>query len=297
MKALLAAALALAAAVVVAGPAAARTDAAPSKRYVVAFAQTNGLPGNADALVAGAGGKIVTRLGAIGGLVATSSDAGFAAALATNASVAAVDEDVVRQLVTAAPAGGAASAAGSASAAGGDPLFGQQWDKQRIGASPTGSYAVQPGRRDVVVAVLDTGADTSHPDVAPNLDLARSRSFVASEPELADHNGHGTWALSAVGAPINGVGISGVAPNVTLVALKVFDRNGYGSFADVSAALVYAADSGFDVASMSFGAYFDKSQQGKADAKLIDRAVRYARSGGVLPIAAAGNDNVDLTGL
>jgi subtilisin family serine protease len=79
-------------------------------------------------------------------------------------------------------------------------------------ATLTGSYAVQQGHKDVRVFVIDTGADQFHADVAPNLDVASSRSFVPSEPTIQDFHGHGTWTISAVGAPINGVDISGVAP-------------------------------------------------------------------------------------
>src|SRR5439155_8339448 len=127
--------------------------------------------------------------------------------------VVAAGPDVVRRLLPQQDGGtgGAAVGGGISAPPGGDPLSGQQWDKARLEATPSGSYAVQRGRRDVVVAVLDTGADTTHPDVAPNLDLTRSRSFVASEPDIQDHNGHGTWCLSAVAAPLNAVGTAGAA--------------------------------------------------------------------------------------
>jgi subtilisin family serine protease len=207
--------------------------------------------------------------------------------------VAGVGVDAVRQLIPSGDAGGSAPRAATAPSSGGDPLAGQQWDKARIGASAAGSYAVQRGRRDVVVAVLDTGADTSHPDIAPNLDLARSRSFVPSEPDVQDHNGHGTWCLSAVAAPLNGVGIAGVAPNVTTLALKVLDQNGDGSFSGIAQALVYAADQHVDVASLSLGALVDRKD--KVDYELMRRAVAYARGAGVLPVAAVGNDDLDLS--
>src|SRR5205814_8385758 len=188
--------------------------------------------------------------------------------------------------------GGDAPRPAAAPSDGGDPLSGQQWDKARIGASASDSYAVERGRRDVVVAVLDTGADIAHPDIAPNLDLLRSRSFVPSEPDLQDHNGHGTWCLSAVAAPLNGVGIAGVAPNVTTLALKVLDRNGDGSFSGIAQALVYAAEQHVDVASLSLGALIDRKD--KVDYELMRRAVAYARGAGVLPVAAVGNDDLDL---
>ena len=286
----------VAAALTLTGAAAARTDAAPSKRYVVAFAQTSSLPSDAASLVQGAGGAITSSLPQIGGLLVVSANPAFASTMLQSAEVASVDVDVWSQMIPRDDSSGAApQAAPSRRTAGGmDPLYGQEWDKLRLDATPSGSYAVQRGRRDVVVAVLDSGADLSHPDVAPNLDVARSRSFVPTEPDLQDHDGHGSWVLSAIAAPINGVGISGVAPNVTTVALKVLDRNGVGSSASIAQALVYAGQSHFDVASMSIGVYLD-SKADKADITLVQRAIDFARRNGVLPIGALNNDNLDLS--
>jgi lantibiotic leader peptide-processing serine protease len=291
---LLAAALgAVALALALAAPGGARTDGGGPRSYVVVFAGQSGLPANAARLVGDAGGDVVATLPALGAVRASSARPTFASALASRPEVAVVGLDTVRQLLPPNDAGGSGPRPAGAPSSGGDPLSGQQWDKARIGASPAGSYAIQRGRRDVAVAVLDTGAATTHPDVAPNLDLGRSRSFVPSEPDLQDHNGHGTWCLSAVAAPLNGVGIAGVAPNVTTLALKVLDRNGDGSFAGIAQALVYAADQHVDVASLSLGAYIDRKSD-KADYELLRRAVAYARAAGVLAVAAVGNDDLDL---
>jgi lantibiotic leader peptide-processing serine protease len=274
-------------------PGAARTDGGGPPSYVVVFTGTSGLPANASKLVAAAGGTVTSTLPQLGAVRASSARGDFATALAASPQVAAVGVDAVRQLIPSDDAGGSAPHSAAAPSSGGDPLSGQQWDKAWIGASATGSYSVQRGRRDVVVAILDTGADTSHPDIAPNLDLAHSRSFVPSEPDVQDHNGHGTWCLSAVAAPLNGVGIAGVAPNVTTLALKVLDRSGAGSFSGIAQALVYAADQHVDVASLSLGAFVDRKD--KVDYELMRRAIAYARGAGVLPVAAVGNDDLDLS--
>src|SRR5205085_10852636 len=107
--------------------------------------------------------------------------------------------------------------------------------------------------------VIDTGADQTHIDVAANLDTADSVSFVTTEPTIQDFNGHGTWTISAVGAPINGVGISGVAPNVTLVEGKVLNGAGSGLFIWTDQALVYAGIKHFDIISASLGGYIPKN--------------------------------------
>ena len=280
-------------ALTLAAPGGARTDGGGPQRYVVLFTGTSGLPANASKLVADAGGTVTATLLQLGALQVSSASGGFAATVSASPQVAGVGVDAVRQLIPSGDAGGSAPRPAGAPSSGGDPLSGQQWDKARIGASAAGTYAVERGRHDVVVAVLDTGADTSHPDIAPNLDLARSRSFVPYEPDIQDHNGHGTWCLSAVAAPLNGVGIAGVAPNVTTLALKVLDRTGAGSFAGIAQALVYAADQHVDVASLSLGALIDRKD--KVDYELMRRAVAYARGGGVLPVAAVGNDDLDLS--
>jgi subtilisin family serine protease len=294
-----------------------------AKRYVIVFNQPKGLPSNVERIVAGAGGTITARVEEIGAVGATSSDPEFAAKAAANSQVKAVSEDIEVQMIPSAASvenalvnaqepgsQGPAEPPGPDPQPGTEPLYNQQWDKMRVNASATGSYAVQQGRRDVVVGILDTGVEVlpfAHPDIAPNLDFARSRSFAVpvgmppgppeGDPDPArwdDRNGHGSWCASAVASPINAFGISGVAPGVTLVALKVLRDNGVGSFFWVAQALVYAGVNKFDVASMSLGGYIPHAG-GQALITVVQRAVEFARSNGVTPIAALGNDNFDLS--
>jgi lantibiotic leader peptide-processing serine protease len=304
---LLASGLAIAALAMVGGAAGGST----AVNYTVAFNQPSGLPANVDKLVAAAGGTITMRLPEIGGIGVSSDNPTFASVIAKNSSVKSADVSAQASLIdpvvdSAADNGGNYSPTGSDTQAMPDPLGYEQWDKKKMNASLTGSYALQQGRKDVRVFVIDTGADQSHIDVAPNLDVADSRSFVPSEPTIQDFNGHGTWTISAVGAPINGVGISGVAPNVTLVEGKVLDGTGHGQFLYTDLALIYAGLQHFDVVSASLGGYIPKC--GATDKNtstttvcdhpdyiLLNRATQFARSNGVLPIAAAGNDGLDLS--
>ena len=275
--------------------------AAEQKSWVVVFKQDK-LPANVDKLVADAGGTIVSRIPEIGAISASSANPDFGAAMKQNVAVRAADLAGQMRLIDPPQDVGAASAennggnyspAGTDPQAGTEPLWQQQWDKMRMNVS-TASYTIQPGKRDVVAAILDTGLDQFHPDITPNLDVARSRSFVPTEPTFQDFNGHGTWCGSAVAAPLNGIGISGVAPNVTLVALKVLGATGGGEWVWLAAALVYAGQNHFDIASMSLGGYIPRNSD-HADYIVLQRAVQFARSNGVLPIAALGNDNFDVS--
>lgn len=290
-----------------------KTHADVPTAYVVAFNQSSGLPANADQIVANAGGTITTRIPEIGGIEVSSTNPSFAAQVATDPSVKAADVATPTQLIDPVVDDSASSASGGNNGGNYSPtgsdaqpmpdsLGYEQWDKKRMNATLTGSYALQRGRKDVRVFVIDTGADQTHIDVAPNLDVADSRSFVPTEPTIQDFNGHGTWTISAVGAPINGVGISGVAPNVTLVEGKVLSGAGSGLFLYTDEALVYAGLKHFDVVSASLGGYIPKCGSktnpngcDHPDYILLNRATQFARSNGVLPVAALGNDGFDLS--
>jgi lantibiotic leader peptide-processing serine protease len=286
--------------------------------YVIVFSQTSGIPKGARFEIEAAGGTVVSQIPELGAIAATSNNPEFAADIASLPSVKAVSEDRPVQMIPRGEGPDAAFAVvdaaetgpseppGSDPQPGTEPLYNQQWDKMRMNASATGSYAVQPGRRDVVVGIIDTGVEilpVAHPDIAPNLDVARSRSFnnpafgVAGDPNPTswdDKFGHGSWCASAVAAPINAIGISGVAPNVTLVALKAIGDAGTGTYLALAQALVYSGLNHFDVVSMSLGGYVPHSK-GEAVIDLVQRAVDFARANGVTPVAALSNENWDLS--
>lgn len=282
--------------------------------WVVAFQNANALPDNVDQMVTSAGGSILAKMPEIGGLAATSSNPNFGVNMLGNVQVKTADLSTPTLLIdpvvgteSSTNNGGTAQPTGSDTQPMPDSLGYEQWDKKKMNATPSGSYAIQPGRKDVRVFVIDTGADQNHIDVAPNLDVADSRSFVPSEPTIQDFNGHGTWTISAVGAPINGVGISGVAPNVTLIEGKVLDGTGHGHFFYTDEALIYAGTMHFDIVSASLGGYIPKNGDQSnnkncgpngcdhTDYILLQRATQYARSNGVLPVAALGNDGLDVS--
>jgi subtilisin family serine protease len=197
-----------------------------------------------------------------------------------------------------------------------EPLGPCQWDMSLINATDDGgSYTVATGQ-GVTVGVIDSGVDLTHPDIQPNLDLDQSCSFIFDDTPTADPSevgngdcsnkaavqdlaGHGTHVASTIAAPINGVGIAGVAPEATLVALKACTIVGY-CFADaVAAALRYAGDIGLDIVNLSLFAdpylYYCKSEpEQRAILTELESAARYAQQKGVLIVAAAGNQATDL---
>lgn len=195
-----------------------------------------------------------------------------------------------------------------------EPLASCQWDMALIGANDdTFSRATGAG---VKVGVLDTGVDFNHPDIAPNLNVALSCSFIFDHDPVAldvekgngdcsnkaavqDYGDHGTHVASTIAAPINGIGIAGVAPDATIVAIKVCSAVGY-CFADsVAAALRYAGDIRLDVVNMSLFAdpylyYCGNDAEQRAIYKDLVSAGKYAQQRGVLIVAAAGNEQIDL---
>jgi subtilisin family serine protease len=196
-----------------------------------------------------------------------------------------------------------------------EPLGPCQWDMALINAGDNGSYQYAKGK-GVTVGVLDSGVDFSHPDIAPNLDVDRSCSFIFDDTPTADPveiangdcsnkiavqdlSGHGTHVATTIAAPINGIGIAGVAPEATIVALKICTEVGY-CFADsVAAALRYAGDQKLDIVNMSLFAdpylyYCKNKKEQKAILKELESAARYAQRRGVLIVASAGNAQADL---
>ena len=134
--------------------------------------------------------------------------------------------------------------------------------------------------RDVIIAILDTGVDYTHPDLEGNVDTERGWDFVNNDADPFDGYGHGTSCAGiAAGVADNSMGVAG-AINAMILPIKVLDDEGYGSWSDVVAGIAYAVDAGADVISMSIGGGYDSS---------LERACADARDAGVLVFAAAGN--------
>ena len=167
-----------------------------------------------------------------------------------------------------------------------------QWDMRQIHAPE--AWAGHTGIPSVRVAIIDTGLDPDHIDALGLIDVASSIAFTPSlsgPPAWADDHFHGTHVGGTV--TTNNFGTAGVAPNVTLIAIKVLNSTGSGSFADIIAGLMWAAEVHANVANLSLGALFPKNGAGTLVGAL-NKALNYANAHGVLVVSAAGNDFADL---
>jgi len=136
------------------------------------------------------------------------------------------------------------------------------------------------GGAGVKVAVVDTGIDCGHPDLAPN--CVYGANFAAKGNKLAfDDHGHGTHVAGIIAARDNGFGVIGVAPEATLYAVKVLDATGSGPWSAVASGIVWSVKNGMNVVNMSLG--------GSSISQAVADAVQAASDAGILVVSAAGN--------
>lgn len=177
-----------------------------------------------------------------------------------------------------------------------DPLAALQWGLLAVDA-PAAWERGATGR-GVRVAVLDSGVDAGHPDLAPNINAALSTSFVADETFDQPASDHGTRVAGVIAAAANELGVIGVAPEAEVVAVKVISaKTRTGTFGAVLQGIVYAADIGAQVANLSFTVPggLDRAQPGVDEIlRATQRALSYAHEQGVTVVAAAGNTGGDL---
>jgi subtilisin family serine protease len=307
-------------AVVPTSPSPSRAHDAQAYRYsyIVVGKAANALPPSLASDVEAAGGTLAATMPQIGLAVVTSDRDDFA----ESAALAGI-ESVVPDLPMASVYGGAATelvaepftASALAPVAppipvGGDPLSGLQWALQAIRAPE--AWALGYTGRGVRVAVLDGGIQSTHPDLAPNLNTALSTSFVPGQTYNTPPGPHGTQVSGIIAAARNDRGTVGVAPNAELVMVKILPSSGTGPISRIAQGLVYAADIGARVANISAGTNLPRATQivvddrGTTDPaddvrvrinnasviallRAMGRATDYAHSKGVLIVAAAGN--------
>jgi subtilisin family serine protease len=173
-----------------------------------------------------------------------------------------------------------------------DPLFAEQWALENTGQNggkagadigAPAAWTVSTGSPDVLVAVIDTGVDYKHPDLAPNMWSGLGWNFVEDNDDPMDIHGHGTHVAGTIAAVADdGFGMVGVAWEARVMALKALSNSGSGLTSDIAEAVTFASDNGADVINMSLagGSY----SQALYDAIAASDA---------LVVCAAGNSGSD----
>jgi subtilisin len=247
---------------------------------------------SADAVARGHGVASVARFGIIHGFLAHMSHAS-ANALSRDPRVRRVSPDLVVRAYAKPPSPPGKSKGGSGgggTTACPTPLAptAEQIPTgvSRIGA-PTAWGNTHTGN-GVKVAVIDTGIDFCHPDLAAN--YLEGINYIDSSQPPKDDNGHGTHVSGIIAAQQNDTGVVGVAPNAKLLAAKVLDASGSGSLSNVITALDWAVQKGARVANLSLGAVdFWCAYFGLCGAGPECTAISNAVASGVVVVVAAGN--------
>ncbi len=178
------------------------------------------------------------------------------------------------------------------------------WGMEKIEADQ--AWNIDLKGQGVIVAVIDTGVDRNHPDISANMwtnpgelpgngidddqngfvDDVYGMDFAQGDTDPTDGHGHGTHCAGTIAAPINSIGVVGVAPQAKIMAVKGLSDGGSGADYALADGVYYAVDNGAHVLSNSWGG-------GGTSPDLID-AFHYAHEQGVVVIAAAGNENSDV---
>jgi len=288
----------------------------PNLAYVVNTKADHRTIESVKKAIAAAGGSVVIAYEKIGVIVVHSANPDFGKQIRTVRGVQSAgatrtapltaagttDEGAVQKL----SAAEAAKVSGAATAAE-EPLEADQWDLRAIGADKAAK--INPGSKNVTVAVIDVGVDDTHPDLAPNFSASQSANCVGGKPDTtygawrpvdADHY-HGTHVAGEIAAARNDIGVAGVAPGVKVAGITVGEPDSTQLFypESVVCAFVFAADHGVEITNNSYyvdpwlyNCLDDPDQRAIVDA--VNRAQLYAQSKGTLNVASAGNSNDDL---
>ena len=174
-----------------------------------------------------------------------------------------------------------------------DPKVKDQWHLAAVHAPEAWAYlksqGLPPGgSRDVIVAVIDTGIDMTHPDLAANLwtaaDGSHGYNAITGTTDPTDDHGHGTHVAGIIAAQgNNGVGGVGIAYNVQIMAIKAAQYSGALTTTDIANGIIWAVTHGADVINMSFGGY------GRS---VVEEETLLVAFGQAVLVAAAGNDGL-----
>ncbi len=163
-----------------------------------------------------------------------------------------------------------------------DPHYTYQWNMQQLRIPE--AWDITMGRPEVKVAVIDSGVAYRLDDFATtHFDLQNDRDFVANDDDAYDENSHGTHCAGTIAqSSNNNNGTIGIAPNVTILPLRAIGASGIGVLTDVADAVIWAADHGAHIITLSLG--------GGGYSATMNNALRYAYEKGITIFAASGND-------
>ncbi|MDD2525695.1 MAG: S8 family peptidase, partial [Bacteroidales bacterium] len=186
-----------------------------------------------------------------------------------------------------------------------EPMYSQQWGIPRVKLDQLWTKPVINNKRPVI-AIIDTGVDVTHPDLAPNIwtnedeipgdgldndnngyvDDVHGWDFVNNSPKIVDGFGHGTHCAGiAAACGTNKIGITGGNPDALIMPVSVLQSNGSGDMASIVKAVRYAVDNGAEILSMSFGS--------TENSKALQQALQQAYQSAIL-VAAAGNESLGI---
>ncbi|WP_405781876.1 S8 family peptidase [Streptomyces sp. NBC_00859] len=286
----------------------------PGMSYVVNTGTGHRAVASAERAVSRAGGTVVIAYDEVGVIVAHSSAPDFARTVRRAPGVDSAGATRTEPLPARPPVDSGTplkltaqqqKALAAKAAPGEDPMEPLQWDMRAIRADQ--AHKVTLGSRDVTVAVIDTGVDDTHPDIAPNFDRRASADCTTGRPDTKDgawrpaagDSPHGTHVAGEIAGARNGTGITGVAPGVRVAGIKVGTTAGFFYTEAVVCGFIWAADHGAGVTNNSYFTdpwYFnctdDPDQRALVDS--VTRASRYAERKGAVNVAAAANEGYDL---
>ena len=221
---------------------------------------------NAQRALTAQGAKVHRRLDALGATiidVAPGTEESVRQALAGNPLFRAVEYDYYAH----------------AGATPNDQYYSSQWYLSKIQAPSAWNTGTGSG---APIAVIDSGVDGSHPDLASR--LMAGWNFVTGSSNTADTSGHGTAVTGVIGAIANnGIGVAGITWQNPILPLVAVDSTGYASYSNIAAAIQYAADHGARVINVSLG--------GSQASTVLQSAVNYAWNKGAVLVAAAMNNS------
>lgn len=166
-----------------------------------------------------------------------------------------------------------------------DPYYAAyQWHLPKVSAPA--AWDTTTGSANVTIAVVDSGVEATHPDLAGR--VLAGYDFANNDSNPADDNGHGTAVAGVAAAQGNdGIGVAGAAWNVAILPVKTMSSSGSGSYSAIANGITYSADRGARIINLSLG--------GTSSSSTLQSAVSYAWNKGCVLIAAAGNNGTSTT--